>query len=953
MQPLVCQRILAIAECDPVRGIRLAQRAWAAVRNDPTESAWAALTFGQVLILGERLAEARPLIEQALVQFSALELEPAVHDGQFALLRLSRLGGRGAELLPEWERLAEQYQQAGNPLSAMRVQFEQIAQLNLLGHTSEALAQITALESAVKQHGVQADLARLHRLRAVALTDYGELDAALHEHQAALTIYQTLRRPVDVAQTLVNRAWVQQRREDFDAALADLEQAAPIFDRYQLKLLAAFCRRNLGVVASRVGRFAQALADILRARQQFIQLDRLIGVAACDLNLGIVVYYLGLFDLAQALYLQAQHQFEQLGSQRELLVVRRNRALALRAAGQPAAALRLLGELQGEAERIDRLEHAEIVAAQGQTLRDLGQTDAAQACLVRAEGLFQGLNNRAAAAECRLELSWLALANGDSAQARADFSIAGAGLAGRPIHHWRVAYGLGRCASLLGDDGLAQAHYREASRIIWHLRRRIASEHASSGLFAQAQQLYSDALQTAARQNDALAVIELDRQQRALAFERQLLITALQPHATQPSFQAHVPSKHATSADLDLIVQNNVAALLLGQNAFGEVPEIEFADNFDLDELRRQLNAAFSHDWTALTYCILADQLLIVVLNQHAVELVRVPLHSTLRTLIEQACHAEQRYATYQDFAFLQGSTKERWSVLRELGQALLPPQVISRFHPDHRLLIVPSGVLHGLSWAALRVAERWLCELATIQVLPGLAHWSWLQQRTNVSTKALAIGCESFADRAPPLPSALATIDLLAAAWYGTTERMVNPRRAELLTRAASGEFTQYRLIQIASHGHLLAGRGLLAHLKLADADLLYIDIRRLAVHGALVVLAACDGGASEVLPGEEVLSLSWAWLIAGARDVVASLWTLYDQTVLSVLGAFYAELGTDRDPPTALVLAQRALIAQSRNAEAEIEQLVGLPFVWGSLVALGAGARPLAGGTPCERTA
>lgn len=76
-----------------------------------------------------------------------------------------------------------------------------------------------------------------------------------------------------------------------------------------------------------------------------------------------------------------------------------------------------------------------------------------------------------------------------------------------------------------------------------------------------------------------------------------------------------------------------------------------------------------------------------------------------------------------------------------------------------------------------------------------------------------------------------------------------------------------RYGLIHVATHGQLVTTSGLFAHLKLADDDLRYDDIVHIGLAGALVVLAACEGAAAEVLPGEEVLSLSRAFLAAGAR--------------------------------------------------------------------------------------
>jgi CHAT domain-containing protein len=99
--------------------------------------------------------------------------------------------------------------------------------------------------------------------------------------------------------------------------------------------------------------------------------------------------------------------------------------------------------------------------------------------------------------------------------------------------------------------------------------------------------------------------------------------------------------------------------------------------------------------------------------------------------------------------------------------------------------------------------------------------------------------------------------------------------------------------------------------------------------------VLVACEGALGETLPGEELLSLNRALLAAGARDVIASLWQLYDLMVLPILERLYTALAVGLDAPTALAHAQRECI---RLGE-ESPQDLATPLVWASLCAIGAG--------------
>jgi CHAT domain-containing protein len=102
------------------------------------------------------------------------------------------------------------------------------------------------------------------------------------------------------------------------------------------------------------------------------------------------------------------------------------------------------------------------------------------------------------------------------------------------------------------------------------------------------------------------------------------------------------------------------------------------------------------------------------------------------------------------------------------------------------------------------------------------------------------------------------------------------------------------------------------------------------LQLDGALVILTGCEGAASEVLPGEEILSISRAFLAAGARDVIASQWAVFDAGIQHVLTSLYDRLRAGHDAATALAQAQRDCITMQDHASV---------LIWGGLHVIGAG--------------
>ena len=84
---------------------------------------------------------------------------------------------------------------------------------------------------------------------------------------------------------------------------------------------------------------------------------------------------------------------------------------------------------------------------------------------------------------------------------------------------------------------------------------------------------------------------------------------------------------------------------------------------------------------------------------------------------------------------------------------------------------------------------------------------------------------------------------------------------------------------------------------------------IARLKLGPAVVVLSACRSGEGEVIPGQGVVGLGWAFLAAGARELVVSLWSVEDAAAAELMVDFHARLREGDDTLRALSPAQAKL--------------------------------------------
>lgn len=165
-------------------------------------------------------------------------------------------------------------------------------------------------------------------------------------------------------------------------------------------------------------------------------------------------------------------------------------------------------------------------------------------------------------------------------------------------------------------------------------------------------------------------------------------------------------------------------------------------------------------------------------------------------------------------------------------------------------------------------------------------------------------------------LPGSLAEVDAIAERMdaAGTRRSLVlrgqQASEATIQRLSASGDLGNFRLLHFSTHGFLSDDEPALSAIVLkqvqrepgTDGYLTAAEISTLDLHSDLVVVSACDSGASATTAGAGAAGLSMALLQAGTVSSVLSLWPIEDEDARLFMEHFYADLSAGQGVPQAL---------------------------------------------------
>ncbi len=285
-----------------------------------------------------------------------------------------------------------------------------------------------------------------------------------------------------------------------------------------------------------------------------------------------------------------------------------------------------------------------------------------------------------------------------------------------------------------------------------------------------------------------------------------------------------------------------------------------------------------------------------------------------------------------------------------ELYRALLAPAA-GQLAGHDLLAIVPDGALWNLPFQALAPAPgATLLDRHALALLPALALLSGEAAAADgAAPRPIARPLLAFGDPAPPTPPGPAAGPALprlphAAGEVAALARLYGPAsRAHTGAAASEAAFKEqaggFRVLHLATHGILDDRAPLFSSLVLArrgpddpeDGQFEAWELLDRELPAELVVLSACQTGRGRQVAGEGLIGLSWAFLAAGGRAVVASQWEVDSAATAPLMVGFHRRARAGAGAPAALRGAALALRRDPRYRH---------PFYWAGFVVVASGA-------------
>ena len=722
-------------------------------------------------------------------------------------------------------------------------------------------------------------------------------------------------------------AYYQQSLQSLDAV-----PAGGIFDIYKA-LIRTKTQANIATLHADSGQIDQALSE----ENQVIQAKRALGEsAATELNNAASWYQeKGDPQTARAYLRQAQQSYQTSHDLRGVV-----------------AATLALASLAYEAGRYDESEAgARQALAFAQETGDLGwqgaatrqlaavawktnHLEAADALLVRAETIDKQVG-------APLDAEYTFDLEGRVRESRGDLS----GALTRFQSAIKLIEDVRNTTTSPADFSNKKDTYRAYERIVRLLIKMGRPDDAFDYFNrSQSKQLQDLLNASAAKTGDPALQALLDRK-KALLVQRGANAAQLQAEQSKPAAQRDQNAiNNLKSALIATDKEYGLVVATLKKDHRSNYDKVFAIDPVSLRLMQRKLPLGVA----VVEYAPLGDQLYLFLVTRETLKIYAPAVN--LPDLWKRVTETCRQLATPQS-AFTRGGQRAGRAVENEDGaptdgrplddnlttlyETLIAP-VEADLAAKTTVAFVPTGLLSYLPMQALakRGADghlHYLIEDKQIAYLAGVDVVAMLSPRSAADEGAgiLALGDPTGAN----LPGALAEVQAVGKV-YPLSQVLSGDQATKSFV--VDDKNLNRRILHFATHGILNAQDPLNSYILLAkdntpgDEQLTFGEIVGLHMDKVdIVTLSACQTALAETNPeGHDLQTLATSFISAGAQSVVASLWSVSDDSTKDLMVAFYQNLAKGQTKAAALRAAELQVMHDPKYAH---------PYYWAPFILMG----------------
>lgn len=322
------------------------------------------------------------------------------------------------------------------------------------------------------------------------------------------------------------------------------------------------------------------------------------------------------------------------------------------------------------------------------------------------------------------------------------------------------------------------------------------------------------------------------------------------------------------------------------------------ARSFDPQRIARNRRAVI------LSYWLTPKQSYVWTITPSSIEVETLPPAKTIEDAIDSYARDIQTLRTGE-------ASRARAAKL----YSMLVPRALTRssLQRGARIIVVPDGRLHAFNLETLvnPASKQYWIDDVTIETVNSLELLE--NSRTSPASQSmLLVGDPPSPDR--EFPRLMNAADEIARVKKHFTASTVLEGARATPRAYENANAGRYGWIHFVAHGTATRQQPLDSAVILArdgDSYKLYArDILKHPLQARLVTISSCHGAGLRAYTGEGLVGLAWAFLHAGARQVIAALWEVNDSATPQLMDDLYQGIRAGHDPATALRSAKLKLI-------------------------------------------